>query len=105
MVGIWLLGCSAALIGVATAAGLTRRFSSGMSTVTWHPHGMIPFSDARWRREFEAFKANPKFFGADVQLESLTLKRFKFLYVSEWIHRHAGSVVGALFFGPMAYFW
>lgn len=97
----WILGTSAAVVGMVHVGGVTRLTKSGLSMTDWKPLGSLPpMNDAEWSTEFELYKAFPEW----QQRKSMDVEEFKVIYYWEWGHRMLGRTVGVLFAVPWAYF-
>lgn len=61
-IAYWLFGC-AGLVGTMIAVGgATRLTRSGLSMVTWKPHGGLPpMNQQEWEAEFEKYKQFPEY--------------------------------------------
>jgi Cytochrome oxidase assembly protein len=56
-VGIWLLVCAGAVLGMIVLGGYTRLSKSGLSMTRWKPiQYQYPTTDAKWAEEFEHYK-------------------------------------------------
>ncbi|KAF0700958.1 Aste57867_8528 [Aphanomyces stellatus] len=97
----WLMGCAAMVGGMVAVGGATRLTRSGLSMVTWKPHGGLPpITAEEWATEFELYKQFPEY----QQRQSMTVDDFKQIYFWEYSHRMLGRTVGLAFAGPLAYF-
>jgi len=97
----WILGTSAAVVGMVHVGGVTRLTKSGLSMTDWKPLGSLPpMNDAEWAAEFEKYKTYPEW----EQRKSMDVEEFKSIYYWEWGHRMLGRTVGVLFAVPWAYF-
>ncbi|RHY29763.1 hypothetical protein DYB32_005916 [Aphanomyces invadans] len=97
----WLMGCAGMVGAMVAVGGATRLTRSGLSMVTWKPHGGLPpITDAEWAEEFELYKKFPEY----QQRKSMTVDEFKQIYFWEYSHRMLGRTVGLAFAAPLAYF-
>jgi len=97
----WILGTSAAVVGMVHVGGVTRLTKSGLSMTDWKPLGSLPpTNDAEWSVAFDRYKTFPEW----QQRQSMDIEEFKFIYYWEWGHRMLGRTVGVLFAVPWAYF-
>lgn len=56
-VGVWLLVCAGAVLGMIVLGGYTRLSKSGLSMTRWKPiQYSYPSTDAKWAEEFEHYK-------------------------------------------------
>lgn len=61
-VAFWLLGVAGLVGGMIVVGGATRLTRSGLSMVTWKPHGGLPpMTTAEWEEEFELYKQFPEY--------------------------------------------
>ncbi|RHZ32031.1 hypothetical protein DYB31_012089, partial [Aphanomyces astaci] len=97
----WLMGCAGMVGAMVAVGGATRLTRSGLSMVTWKPHGGLPpITDQEWADEFELYKKFPEF----QQRQHMTVDDFKQIYFWEYSHRMLGRTVGLAFAAPLAYF-
>lgn len=103
-IGIWLLVCCFVLFSLVMLGGATRLTGSGLSMVEWEPvTGVIPpMSEARWMREFEAYRASPEYQKVN---RGMSLDAFKVIYWFEFGHRLLARSLGLVFALPLAWFW
>jgi cytochrome c oxidase assembly protein subunit 15 len=108
-VGIWLLVCAGAVLGMIVLGGYTRLSKSGLSMTRWKPiQYQYPSSDDKWLEEFEHYKvraAHQKFPEYLLAADKIDLQGFKRIFFVEWAHRAYGNAIGLLFGLPMIYFW
>ena len=105
VVGLWLLGVSATVFSIIILGGYTRLTRSGLSMVKWHPHRVgLPKNNEEWEEEFNEYKEFPEYYLINKQ-KGMDLEGFKSIYFIEWAHRIVARSIGAVFMGPMAYFW
>ncbi|DAZ93442.1 TPA: hypothetical protein N0F65_003139 [Lagenidium giganteum] len=97
----WLFGCAGMVGAMIAVGGATRLTRSGLSMVTWKPHGHLPpMTTEEWEAEFELYKKFPEF----QQRKNMTLSEFKSIYAWEYGHRMLGRTVGLAYALPLAYF-
>ncbi|CAK4649366.1 unnamed protein product [Aphanomyces euteiches] len=97
----WLFGCAGMVGAMVAVGGATRLTRSGLSMVTWKPHGGLPpMNDEEWAVEFELYKQFPEY----KQRKHMTVDEFKEIYFWEYSHRMLGRTVGLAFAAPLAYF-
>lgn len=103
-IGIWLLVCCFVLFSLVMLGGATRLTGSGLSMVEWQPvTGVIPpTSEARWMREFEAYRASPEYQTVN---RGMSLDEFKVIYWFEFGHRLLARSLGLVYALPLAWFW
>ena len=101
---LWLRLCMAGVFLMIAIGGFTRLSGSGLSIVEWKPivGTLPPLSHQAWQDEFSKYKASPEYQQVNFDI---SFKRFKFIYMVEYIHRLVGRLVGLLFFLPLAFFW
>ncbi|EQC35108.1 hypothetical protein SDRG_07342 [Saprolegnia diclina VS20] len=100
-IAFWLFGCAGMVGTMVAVGGATRLTRSGLSMVTWKPHGGLPpMSAEEWNQEFELYKTFPEW----QTRKNMTVDEFKGIYFWEYSHRMLGRVIGLTFAGPLAYF-
>ncbi|OQR90251.1 hypothetical protein THRCLA_09393, partial [Thraustotheca clavata] len=100
-IAYWLFGCAGMVGTMVAVGGATRLTRSGLSMVTWKPHGGLPpMTTAEWEEEFELYKTFPEW----QTRKNMTLDEFKGIYFWEYSHRMLGRTIGLAFAGPLAYF-
>ncbi len=103
-VGIWLLGCCAAIFAMVVIGGITRLTGSGLSITEWNPvMGVLPpLSDAEWQRLFDQYRQIPEYVHVNA---GMTLAEFRTIFWWEYIHRLWGRAIGLVFLIPLLWFW
>ena len=83
--------------------GITRLTNSGLSITEWRPvTGVIPpLSTEDWVREKSKYEKTPEYLHIN---RGISLKDFKLIYMTEYVHRLLGRVLGIVFFVPLVYF-
>lgn len=105
LIGWWLMGVSASVFAIIILGGYTRLTRSGLSMVKWHPHRVgLPKNQEEWEKEFEEYKGFPEYYLINKQ-KGMDVEGFKQIYFIEWAHRIVARSIGAIFMGPLAYFW
>ncbi len=102
-IAIWLIFCSAVVLGMIVLGGVTRLTHSGLSMVEWRPLiGIIPpLSEVEWTRVFEKYQQFPEYQKKNLGMD---LAGFKSIFMYEYLHRVLGRLIGVLFFVPFVYF-
>jgi cytochrome c oxidase assembly protein subunit 15 len=60
-VGIWLLVCAGAVLGMIVLGGYTRLSKSGLSMTRWKPiQYQYPSTEEKWAEEFEHYKVDSR---------------------------------------------
>jgi len=100
---MWLIFCSAVVLGMIMLGGATRLTHSGLSMVEWKPLiGIIPpLSEAEWTTVFEKYKQFPEYQKINLGMD---LEGFKSIFMYEYLHRVLGRLIGIFFFVPFVYF-
>ncbi|RLN73414.1 hypothetical protein BBJ28_00011920 [Nothophytophthora sp. Chile5] len=100
-VAYWIFGTAALVAGMIAVGGATRLTRSGLSMVSWKPHGGLPpMTTEEWEAEFETYKKFPEY----QQRKNMTLSDFKGIFAWEYGHRMLGRTVGLVYTAPMVYF-
>ncbi|RLN84516.1 hypothetical protein BBJ28_00026442 [Nothophytophthora sp. Chile5] len=87
--------------GMIAVGGATRLTRSGLSMVSWKPHGGLPpMTTEEWEAEFETYKKFPEY----QQRKNMTLSDFKGIFAWEYGHRMLGRTVGLVYTAPLVYF-
>lgn len=99
----WLFAVAAMVFAMVVLGGVTRLTQSGLSMVEWRPltGWLPPFSEAEWRRIFEAYQQYPEFRKVN---PDMTLSGFKGIFWLEFLHRLWGRIIGIAFFVPFVFF-
>ena len=102
-IAMWLVFCSAVVLGMIILGGATRLTHSGLSMVEWKPLiGIIPpLSEAQWITVFEKYKQFPEYQKVNLGMD---LDGFKSIFMYEYLHRVLGRLIGIFFFVPFVYF-
>ncbi len=101
-IAIWLFGVAGMVGGMVTVGGATRLTRSGLSMVTWKPHGGLPpMSPKEWNEEFDRYKQFPEY----LTRRNMSVDEFKKIFYWEYGHRMLGRTVGLAFVCPLAYFF
>ena len=102
-IAMWLIFCSAVVLGMIMLGGATRLTHSGLSMVEWKPLvGIIPpLSEAQWTTVFEKYKQFPEYQKVNLGMD---LQGFKSIFMYEYLHRVLGRLIGIFFFVPFVYF-
>lgn len=100
----WLLTCCIMVVVMIIVGGITRLTDSGLSIVEWRPvTGILPpFSYDTWQAEFAKYKAFPEYNAVNY---GMTLSKFKFIYLLEFVHRLLGRATGLIYILPLMYFY
>src|SRR5690606_30238315 len=103
-VGIWLLGCCAAIFAMVVIGGITRLTGSGLSITEWNPvMGVLPpLSDAEWQRLVDQYRQIPEYVHVNA---GMTLAEVRTIFWWEYIHRLLGRAIGLVFLIPLLWFW
>ncbi len=102
-IAMWLIFCSAVVLGMILLGGVTRLTHSGLSMVEWKPLvGVIPpLSEEAWMAVFEKYKLFPEYQQKNL---GMNLGEFKSIFVFEYLHRVLGRLIGIIFFFPFVFF-
>ena len=102
-IAVWLIFCSAVVLGMIMLGGVTRLTHSGLSMVEWKPLvGIIPpLSEAEWTRVFEKYQQFPEYQKVNLGMD---LDGFKSIFMYEYLHRVLGRLIGIFFFVPFVFF-
>ena len=102
-IAMWLIFCSAVVLGMIILGGVTRLTHSGLSMVEWRPLiGIIPpTSEVEWTRVFEKYQQFPEYQKKNLGMD---LDGFKSIFMYEYLHRVLGRLIGIFFFVPFVYF-
>ena len=102
-IAMWLIFCSAVVLGMIILGGVTRLTHSGLSMVEWRPLvGIIPpTSEAEWIRVFEKYQQFPEYQKKNLGMD---LQGFKSIFMYEYLHRVLGRLIGIIFFLPFVFF-
>ncbi|MBE9540448.1 MAG: COX15/CtaA family protein [Proteobacteria bacterium] len=102
-IAMWLIFCSAVVLGMIILGGVTRLTHSGLSMVEWRPLvGIIPpTSEAEWVRVFEKYQQFPEYQKKNLGMD---LQGFKSIFMYEYLHRVLGRLIGIFFFVPFVFF-
>ncbi len=102
-IALWLIFCSAVVLGMILLGGVTRLTHSGLSMVEWKPLiGIIPpLSEEAWMSVFDKYKQFPEYQKINLGME---LGEFKSIFMFEYLHRVLGRLIGILFFVPFVFF-
>ncbi|KDO31854.1 hypothetical protein SPRG_19527 [Saprolegnia parasitica CBS 223.65] len=77
-IAFWLFGCAGMVGTMVAVGGATRLTRSGLSMVTWKPHGGLPpMTAAEWNEEFELYKTFPEW----QTRKNMTVDEFKGIYL------------------------
>ena len=100
---IWLGVCCVLILFMVLIGGITRLTDSGLSITEWRPiTGIVPpLSHGEWIKEKNKYEKTPEYFHIN---RGISLEDFKLIYMTEYIHRLFGRVLGIVFFVPMVYF-
>lgn len=103
-VGLWLLGCCAAIFVMVVIGGITRLTESGLSITEWDPvmGALPPMSQAEWQHLFDLYRATPEYLHVNA---GMTLAEFRTIFWWEYVHRLWGRAIGLVFLVPLVWFW
>lgn len=102
LVGYWMLGTSAAVVGIVAVGGLTRLTESGLSMVDWRlVHFRAPSTEQEWRDYFEMYKKTPEY---RMNNQGMQVDDFKRIYWWEHAHRVYGRLLGLAVIVPTVFF-
>ncbi|RYE06487.1 MAG: heme A synthase [Rickettsiaceae bacterium] len=99
----WLLICLLLVASMIVVGGFTRLSNSGLSITEWKPiTGVIPpISDVAWDIELHKYKHSPEYIQHNFDIN---LQQFKFIYLTEFVHRLLGRITVLTFILPMIFF-
>ena len=99
---VWLSSLCVLILILIFIGGLTRLTGSGLSMVTWQPvQGIIPpLSSNAWEKALQDYKQSPE---GQIINAKITLKRFKFIFYMEYLHRMFGRLIGLWTLLPCAF--
>ncbi|UQD54162.1 heme A synthase [Anaplasma phagocytophilum] len=102
-IATWLGTCCIMVLLMVFVGGVTRLTNSGLSITEWRPvTGVLPpISDADWAKEHEKYAKTPEYLYIN---SGISLSDFKRIYMTEYVHRLLGRILGIIFFVPMLYF-
>ena len=102
-IAMWLIFCSAVVLGMILLGGVTRLTHSGLSMVEWKPLiGIIPpLGEAQWTTVFEKYQQFPEYQKVNLGMD---LSEFKSIFMYEYLHRVLGRLIGVFFFFPFVFF-
>ena len=100
---IWLGVCCMLILFMVLIGGITRLTNSGLSITEWRPiTGVIPpLNNEDWIREKSKYERTPEYLHIN---RGISLGDFKLIYMTEYVHRLLGRVLGIVFFVPLVYF-
>ena len=102
LVGYWMLGTSAAVVGIVAVGGLTRLTESGLSMVDWRlVHFKAPSTEQEWQDYFEKYQRTPEY---RMNNQGMLVDDFKRIYWWEHAHRVYGRLLGLAVIVPTAFF-
>jgi len=101
---LWLRACMAGVFLMIAIGGFTRLSGSGLSIIEWKPivGTLPPLSSTAWQEEFGKYNTSPEYQKVNFDI---SLRRFQFIYMVEYVHRLVGRLVGLIFLIPLAFFW
>lgn len=102
-ISIWLLiGIGMVLIQIVLG-GVTRLTGSGLSITKWEivTGTLPPLNTKAWKAEFDLYKNTPQY---KIINQDMDLKKFKFIYFWEYVHRLWARLMGFVFLFPLIYF-
>jgi cytochrome c oxidase assembly protein subunit 15 len=102
-VALWLIFCSAVVLGMILLGGVTRLTHSGLSMVEWKPLiGIIPpLTEQAWMTVFHKYQQFPEYQQVNLGMD---LSEFKSIFMFEYLHRVLGRLIGVFFFFPFLFF-
>ena len=102
-VALWLIFCSAVVLGMIVLGGVTRLTHSGLSMVEWKPLiGIIPpLTEQAWMAVFHKYQQFPEYQQVNLGMD---LNEFKSIFMFEYLHRVLGRLIGVIFFFPFLFF-
>jgi len=102
-VALWLMFCSAVVLGMILLGGVTRLTHSGLSMVEWKPLiGIIPpLTEQAWTAAFHKYQQFPEYQQVNLGMD---LSEFKSIFMFEYLHRVLGRLIGLIFFFPFLFF-
>ena len=102
-IALWLIFCSAVVLGMILLGGVTRLTHSGLSMVEWRPLvGIIPpLTDQAWMAVFLKYQQFPEYQQINLGMD---LSEFKSIFMFEYLHRVLGRLIGVIFFFPFLFF-
>jgi cytochrome c oxidase assembly protein subunit 15 len=102
-IALWLIFCSAVVLGMILLGGVTRLTGSGLSMVEWRPLvGIIPpLTEQAWMAVFHKYQQFPEFQQVNLGMD---LSEFKSIFMFEYLHRVLGRLIGVIFFFPFLFF-
>jgi cytochrome c oxidase assembly protein subunit 15 len=103
-ISVWLSVCCIMIFIIIAVGGFTRLTGSGLSIVEWQPiMGIIPpIGDLDWSFVFEKYKQSPEYSKLNF---GMSLDEFKFIFMTEYIHRILARLTGIIYLFPMIYFF
>jgi cytochrome c oxidase assembly protein subunit 15 len=102
-IALWLIFCSAVVLGMILLGGITRLTHSGLSMVEWKPLvGIIPpLTEQAWMAVFLKYQQFPEYQQVNLGMD---LSEFKSIFMFEYLHRVLGRLIGVIFFFPFLFF-
>lgn len=99
----WIFAFSSFAMFLVVFGGFVRLTRSGLSIVEWNPvSGAIPpLTQQAWQQEFARYQLTPEFQKVNY---SMTLDRYKEIFIVEWLHRMLARMAGLVFAIPFFYF-
>jgi len=84
--------------------GVTRLTGSGLSITKWEivTGTLPPVNESQWLREFDLYKQTPQF---EMINSEMDLRKFKFIYFWEYVHRLWARLMGFVFLIPLGFFF
>ena len=100
---LWLLIFAILTISIIILGGFTRLTGSGLSIVEWKPvvGSIPPLSENQWLEEFEKYKSFPEYKKVNY---GINLNEFKFIFLTEYLHRLLARSLGLFFIIPFLFF-
>lgn len=101
---IWLASLALLIVSIILLGGYTRLSGSGLSIVQWQPiTGVIPpLNHTQWLEAFEQYKLFPEF---QLVNYDMSLSKFKFIFMVEFLHRLLARILVLVFLLPLLYFY
>lgn len=99
---LWLLLTMLLVLAMISLGGFTRLSESGLSITEWKPvtGTLPPLSIESWQEEFSKYKQTPEFIQKN---QNISFKEFKFIYMTEYLHRLLGRATVLCFALPLFY--
>ena len=102
-ISTWLLTVIVMVLLMIVIGGITSLTGSALSMVECRPiWGFLPpLSEYEWSRVFTLYTNSPEYLKIN---NGMNLEEFKKIFFWEYIHRLWGSLIGIIFFIPLAFF-